>query len=438
MYIIKIVALYSLLVQLNCYCSDNTSTKGFKETAANLKQRIESQNTKIKDKKLTSLFANNSFTQTLPDHVIEVCKIVPIQSHLYILYLDQEQKKINDQINDNFLLQKKEAFCFKLGLIDLNTKHFNQNPFPGINYITNIAGNKNYLAIAHMTENEKKSLFNLNEKKSEILLKNISTNTDWLIPNAHATPIESIFIDDTFIISHSEAGKARFWDIEAVKNPKKSKKDGKEILLIKPLNEITLGKLLNYNSQCVIYQGFINNKTSIYLVDKNAEPNSTELTIAESYNKHAYIKSPCLTAINDQKSAVLYDQRNRSLHYIHFEKRDNKPYGVFQGFLIEHEVKNTFYLSNAIKPVYLANRVAQAVHYVGDSVFLIFENMIVQCTEENRRKNVSCTIISDKIPKNNGILATAIQDKNVLWLAFFKDAKNKIQLKSITLSLPTQ
>lgn len=285
-----------------------------------------------------------------------------------------------------------------------------------------------------MIDNEKRSLFNLNEKKSEIILKDISNNTDWLIPNAHATSIESIFIDDTFIVSHSEAGKARFWDIEAVKNPKKSIKDGKEILLIKPLNEFTLGKVLNYNNKCLIYQGFINNKTSIYLVDKNAEHNSTELTIAESYNKQAYIKSPCLTAINDQKSAVLYDQRNRSLHYIHFKERDNKLYGVFQDFLVEHEVNNTFYLSNAIYPAYLANRVAQAVHYIGDSVFLIFENMIVQCTEENRKKNVSCAIISDKIPKNTSILATAIQNKNVLWVAF-KDEKNKIQLKLITLPM---
>lgn len=108
MYIIKIVALYSLLVQLNCYCSYSTSTRGFKETAENLKKIIQSQNTKVKDNKLTSLFEDNSSTQILPDQVIEVYKIVPMQSHLYILYLDQEQKKINDKINKSFLLQKKK------------------------------------------------------------------------------------------------------------------------------------------------------------------------------------------------------------------------------------------------------------------------------------------------------------------------------------------
>lgn len=61
--------------------------------------------------------------------------------------------------------------------------------------------------------------------------------------------------------------------------------------------------------------------------------------------------------------------------------------------------------------------------------------MIFHSATQNQKKSLlNGVMLKDKITKNSGILATAIQDTNVLWLAL-KDANNTIQLQKTTLSL---
>lgn len=421
----QIILVYSLTMPLHIHCSE-----AFKKTAIKLKNSLIKENTQNPK----SIFLHTDSNIILPNEVVDVCKIIPIQSKLYILYLDNQTIKSNEERSKNYS-EKMVYSLFKVGVVDINSKNFNEEAFPKIKDITDIAGNKEHIVIAHMTQNQKKSLLNSDENRSEILLKDISRNQEWSIPNAHATVIKSIFIDDTFIVSHSKAKKARFWDIESIKNPQTITKNGKEIPIIKPLNEITLGNVLNYKDKCLIYEGFINNKTLTYLIDKKAEANSSEITVAESYNKQSYTKPPCLTAINNQGDAIVYDQRNRSLNWVHFNKK-NSPRFDFLPSGFEYDTQNTFYLNSAFRPPFLAHRVAQHVHYINNTdALLIYDNMIVYCyTQDQKNSLLNGVILKDKITKHSGILATAIQDTNALWLAL-KDANNTIQLQKITLSL---
>lgn len=243
MNVMQIILVYLLTIPLHIYCSN-----AFKETAINLKNSFIQENTK----RSKSNFLHTDSNIILSNEVVEVCKIIPIQSKLYILYLDNQTIQSNEERRKNYS-GKMVYSLFKIGVVDINSKNFNQEAFPKIKDITDIAGNKKHIVIAHMTPNQKKSLLNSDDNRSEILLKDISRNQEWSIPNAHATVIKSIFIDDTFIVSHSKAKKARFWDIESINNPQTITKNGKEIPMIKPLNEITLGNVLDYKNKCLIY-----------------------------------------------------------------------------------------------------------------------------------------------------------------------------------------